>query len=202
MRPGLTVIQAPCFNDIPDLLEAAEPVLVQAFVAKPAVEALHVAIVDRFARADELQLDPASISPGIQGIADELRAVIDDDLFRQAVNNRYPSQNLSYPLTADRRMGLDPKTFFRVGVDYREQSEFSSGVQRIVQKIHCSKLIGPLGLRKFDTCLRRAFFPPTDAYLKLFFAINALRSLFVLYQLLALQEIVQSTATKSLPEIG
>jgi len=59
MQPSLIVINAPVLDDFPGLIETHEPVLVQTFIPEPAVEALHVAIINRLTRTYELKLDPA-----------------------------------------------------------------------------------------------------------------------------------------------
>jgi hypothetical protein len=58
------------------VIEIQKPVLVQAFIPKFAIKALHVTIINRFTRADEMQPDPMCISPGIHGVADELRTIV------------------------------------------------------------------------------------------------------------------------------
>ena len=54
-----------------------QTMLIQAFVEQPAIEALDIGVLDRFARLDKVQLDAAPVRPGIQGAARELRAVVD-----------------------------------------------------------------------------------------------------------------------------
>jgi hypothetical protein len=76
MRPGLIIIYPPCLDDLPNLIETHEPVLVQTFIPELAVEALHVAIINRFAWTNELQLDAARICPGIYRVADKLRTIV------------------------------------------------------------------------------------------------------------------------------
>ena len=49
-----------------------EPVLIEAFVAKPAVEALDMRILNGFPRLDELEGDAAIGGPRIEGPAAEL----------------------------------------------------------------------------------------------------------------------------------
>jgi hypothetical protein len=80
--PVLVIIDPPCLDDLSDLVKAHEPILVQAFITELAVEALHVAIIHRFAGSDELEFDPSSVSPGVERVTDELRTVIDDNLLR------------------------------------------------------------------------------------------------------------------------
>ena len=87
MKPILIVINAPVLDDLSGLIEAHEPVLVQAFIAESAVKAFHVAVIDRFPWPNKLKLDPAFIRPSVKGVADKLRAVIDDDLNKPLGSN-------------------------------------------------------------------------------------------------------------------
>ena len=53
--PLLIVVLPPRLHDLAGIAEAEEPVLVEAFVAQPAVEALAVGVLDRLAGVDEVQ---------------------------------------------------------------------------------------------------------------------------------------------------
>lgn len=53
--------------------DTQKPVLIEPFVAQPAVEALDQGILNRVARPDELQVDAARAGPGTQGAALKLR---------------------------------------------------------------------------------------------------------------------------------
>ena len=68
MRPVGVVVDPHCFDDLPRLLEVGEQVLVKALVAKPAVEALHEAILHRFPWCDVVPFDGAFLLPGQYGI--------------------------------------------------------------------------------------------------------------------------------------
>lgn len=48
VQPGLIVINPPVLDDLSGLVKAHEPVLVQTFVAEPAVETLPVTVIDGF----------------------------------------------------------------------------------------------------------------------------------------------------------
>ena len=56
---------SPRLDDAPGRGEAHEPVLVEALVAQPPVEALDVRILHRLARVDEVQVHPMGIRPSI-----------------------------------------------------------------------------------------------------------------------------------------
>jgi hypothetical protein len=62
------VVDPPVFDNLPCLVEVAEHVLVEAFVAQAAVEALHKAILHRFARRDVVPFDGVLLLPSQNGI--------------------------------------------------------------------------------------------------------------------------------------
>ena len=64
--------------------QADKPVFVQALVAKLAVEAFDVRVLDRLARSNEAQRDAARVGPRVERAAGKLRPVVDDDRLRQA----------------------------------------------------------------------------------------------------------------------
>ena len=76
MRPHLVVVLAPPLDLGARVRQIPEPVLVEAFVPKLSVEGLGEGIVHRLAGSDEVQPDAASVSPGIEGLAREFRAVV------------------------------------------------------------------------------------------------------------------------------
>ena len=67
MRAFCVVIDPPVFDDLARLADAREPVLVQALIPEPAIEALDIGILGRLAWVDEIQLNAVVIGPGIKG---------------------------------------------------------------------------------------------------------------------------------------
>jgi hypothetical protein len=84
VRPHLVVVLPPGFDDLAGLIQTDKPMLVQTLVAELAVEALHVGVLHRLARPDEVQLHTAPIGPLIQCLTGELWPVVDHDHLRQA----------------------------------------------------------------------------------------------------------------------
>ena len=78
MRPYLVVILPPDLDLMLGFVQCHKPVLVEALVAKLAVEALDEAILDRFARPDEIQPDTAPVRPGVQSSSGKFRPVVQD----------------------------------------------------------------------------------------------------------------------------
>ena len=55
------VVLPPGLDSLSGFVQAAKPVLIQAFVPQPAIEALDVRVLDRLARLDEVQLHPLRV---------------------------------------------------------------------------------------------------------------------------------------------
>ena len=68
MRSVGVVVDPPFFDDLLCLSEIAEQVLVEAFVAQPAVEALDEAILHRFAGCDVVPFDVMLLLPAQDGV--------------------------------------------------------------------------------------------------------------------------------------
>ncbi len=56
--------------------------LVEALVTKPAVERLDEGVIGRLAGPGDLALDVIAVRPGVQGLGDELRALVDREPLR------------------------------------------------------------------------------------------------------------------------
>ena len=81
--------------------------LVEAFVAEPAVEGLDVGVLVRLARFDQSQLYAALVRPSHHGLAAELFVVVGADHLRQAAAQRQAIQHPSHPMPGDGPLGLD-----------------------------------------------------------------------------------------------
>ena len=67
MRPGAIVVLPPCFDNLPRVGEAQEPVAAEALIPQRADEALSVGVLHRLARADEVQLHSSGTGSCITG---------------------------------------------------------------------------------------------------------------------------------------
>ena len=79
MRPDLVVVDPVRLDLLPRVVEADEPVFVQALVPELPVEALDVRVLDRLPRPDEVESDAALERPAVHDAARELGAVVDAD---------------------------------------------------------------------------------------------------------------------------
>lgn len=75
----MVVFRLPSADEVAGVTNAAEPVLVEAFIAQAAVEALCIGVLDRLSGSDEAQSNAALICPRIKNAASELRAVVHGD---------------------------------------------------------------------------------------------------------------------------
>src|SRR6185369_294609 len=83
MWPFRVVILSPSFNDLLGTVQVDENIVVQAFIAEFAVEALNVCVLNWFAGLNEPEFDAVLVSPQIKRLADEFRPVINGDYIRQ-----------------------------------------------------------------------------------------------------------------------
>ena len=57
--------------------QAAEPMLLETFIAQPAVKALDVAVLNRLARLDEREFDPVLRCPGVERPPPDFTAIVE-----------------------------------------------------------------------------------------------------------------------------
>ena len=79
MRSVGVVVDPPFFDQPAGGRQAAEQVLVEAFVTESTVQALDEAVLHRLARRDVVPLDPAIFLPLQDRMRGQLRAVVADD---------------------------------------------------------------------------------------------------------------------------
>ena len=91
--------------------------LVEAFVAEPAVEGLDESVVDWFPRPDELELDAPAVSPGVERAAVELGSVVDHNRPRQAARRGKPLEHVDHSFSAEAYVDLDRHALARARVD-------------------------------------------------------------------------------------
>lgn len=92
---NFVVFSAPSHAFSGRVVEAHEPVCIQAFRAELAVRALDKGIVGRFAQPREVQGDVALVGPEVKVTGDELAALVDPDRPRQADFGADPFEHLN-----------------------------------------------------------------------------------------------------------
>ena len=115
MRPYPVVVLTPDLDFSPSVSQIGKPVGIQAFVAELAIEAFDEAVLDRLARADEVELDAAPVGPGIQRSAGE-RPMQHVGASRRELYERLDRPALK-PLPAERYQMAEWKPC-RVNIDY------------------------------------------------------------------------------------
>src|SRR5438309_9048303 len=90
MRPVMVVVDPPSLNDLASSVQAAEQVLVEAFVAEATIEALDEAILHRLARSDVVPFNGVILLPLQDRSGGQLRAVVADDHQRPSALAREP----------------------------------------------------------------------------------------------------------------
>jgi hypothetical protein len=141
VRPLSVVVLSPIFDDLASLGETAKPEDVHAFVfvAERAIEALQVAVLHRFARIpglDEIEGDAVGIGPDIEGLAGELRAIIQRDLSGGAMPADQLLEQPHHPLARQRGLHLDCQTLAGDDIEHiegaqRVRSGCAAGAQRV-----------------------------------------------------------------------
>src|SRR3954451_20502747 len=88
MRPVMVVVDQPSLDDLAGGVQAAEQVLVEAFVAETTVEVLHEAILHRFTWSDVVPFHSVILLPLQDRSGGQLRAVVADDHQRPSALGR------------------------------------------------------------------------------------------------------------------
>ncbi len=90
----MVVVLPPALDRRSSILQAGEPIEVQAVLSELPVETLYECVLSRLARLDEMQFHTRSFSPEEHRLAGELRAVV--------ANNRFGKWTVeSIKLTSD-----------------------------------------------------------------------------------------------------
>ena len=107
MGPLLVVFHTPAFHDDPSFKQRAEELSVEAFIAELVMEAFYVAVFPWGARRDVEGLNSLIRELILDGIGDELRAIVASDVFwcSVALDSRFYHRNDIHGTDAPCRMG-------------------------------------------------------------------------------------------------
>jgi len=98
VRAGRVVVAPPCFDDPAGRGQAAEQVLIEAFVAEPAVEGFHDPVRLGLAQRDVVPRHPATVASFEHSAGGHLCTVLADNPHGQATAGRKaPSMNANFP---------------------------------------------------------------------------------------------------------
>ena len=121
---------------------------VQAFIAELAIEAFHEGVLDGLAWFNESETNTGSFRPIERRFARAFRAVVEDDLFRQARAQGQVVEEPCYSCPrnkhANRHINNPTRTEVVVIVDDVEHPKPAAVDQLIANKVHGPPLHGPL----------------------------------------------------------
>src|SRR5437899_6914589 len=140
--PAPIVIHPPVLDEPPSVSEGEKPMLVQALVSEPAVEALDEGVLNGLARLDEVQPHAPLLGPLVQHQAGELRSIVQHDLLRRlAALGDQPVEHLRHPRPWKRRVYLDRQRLASDGVDDAEEADAAAPGQSVANEVQAPELI-------------------------------------------------------------
>src|SRR5688572_5413072 len=113
MGADTVVVDAPGFDEGSCFGAVPEPFLVQALIAKSAVEALVGAILPRLARRNVSGLDAVVCEPAQDGGRHELWAIVGAKVERSTPNADQAGEDLDYAARANAASDVDRQAFSR-----------------------------------------------------------------------------------------
>ena len=138
------VVETPGFDDPARLFQAAEQVLVQAFVAKAPDKAFCKPILHRLAGRDVMPADPALLLPFQDRVRGQLRAVVADEEAGVAAKFRDLVEFGGDTNAGERDIGDEAYAFPVEVVDHRQDAKAPAVGQRVRHKVQRPALIDPL----------------------------------------------------------
>ena len=136
MGSGQIVVLPPFFHHGPCLLRVTEPVLVQAFIPKLAIEALDVGVLRGFTWVDEVQLNPSLLSPAEHRLAGELRSVIHHYNLGQTGDFRQAVQDSRHSLAGYGGVYCYGRTLPAEVIYHGQGSEPAAVPQAVMNEVH------------------------------------------------------------------
>ena len=136
MWPEVVVIETPPIDGFPGVVEAREPMEIQAFISEFPVEAFDETVFDRFARAYEHQFDAVVVGPLVEHAARELGPVVYDDSTRQWPRKSDLIEYATDPDPGQGSVDLDGEAFASCVIDDVERPQPSAIAQHIAHEVH------------------------------------------------------------------
>ena len=152
----MVVIMAPQGQLATGIGQGKKDFHVQALIAQPAVEALDIAVFDRLARTDEVQVHSVVIGPQIHRLTCELGSVIDGDRLRRASQSNDWVERRSDLLSAQRGIGMQGQALAGELIDDRKHPDPAAVGQPLSDEIHAPLVVGTHGLSESGTRCRWA----------------------------------------------
>lgn len=126
-------------------MQRLEPLLVKAFVAKLAVEALDVAVLHGPAWLDQDLLDAVAMCRGHQGSAGELRTVVGAHGQRLAAKDSGTVEQPGGVLTRDAPVNSDVHALVAEVIGHRQTFDAPAVGQAVTDEVHAPHLVDALG---------------------------------------------------------
>jgi hypothetical protein len=161
VRPHFVVVALPGSDLLAGLVQRLDPLLVQALVPKPTVEALDVAVLHRSPRLDQDVPDAVALRPGDESSAGELRPVVRAHSCRVAPEPRRLVQQPSHVLPADAVVHRDVHGLVAEVVGHGQTFQAPAAGQAVTDEVHAPHLID-LGGDVQPPCAAARFLDPKD----------------------------------------
>ena len=117
--PDVVVVPPPLLNLEAGIDEIQKPVCGETLVAKAAVKALDVGILNGFAWTDERELHAVPIRPDVERPRNELGPVIDDQGAWEPALGRQRIERRNHAGCRQRSVRIDARAFARELIDHR-----------------------------------------------------------------------------------
>ena len=145
MRPDGIVMPAPALDDDLRLAQRVEDLAVEQLVAEPGIEALDIAILPGAARRDVGGLGPDRRDPLLDGLGDELRAVVGADVAGHAAQDEQVGQHVDDVDGLELASDADRQALVRELVDDVEHAELPSVMRAVLDEVVGPDVVAMLG---------------------------------------------------------
>ena len=186
------VVDPPCFDDFAGFGQASKQMLVEAFIAQPAVEGLDETILGGLTRCDVVPFDPVLLLPFEHGARGQLGAVIADDHARSPTHLDDPVEFARDTNAGDGVIGDEGQAFPAEVIDHGEDAESAATSERIGHKVDGPALVRALRGRHWSPCSQRTLAPAAFAHHQPFLAIEPVELLPVQHDAFAPEHKVQA----------
>src|SRR6187402_3072623 len=145
MGPDGIVMTAPALDDNLRLAESVEDLAVEQLVPEPGIEALDIAILPRAAWSDVGGLGSDRRDPLLDGLGDELRAVVGAGMARHAAQDEQVGEHVDDVDGLELASDADRQALVRELVDDVEHPEPPSVVRPVLDEVVGPDVVAMLG---------------------------------------------------------
>ena len=190
MWSHLVVVSPPLSDDFAGLRQRSEPMLVEAFVAELAVEALDVAVLRGAARFDQEVFDTVLLRPGDEDATGELGSVVRTNRAWITTEAGSLVEQTHHVGAADAMIHGDVHALASEVIDDGQALDAASIGQRITDKVHAPGVVGRTSGQQDLALANRSLGLPALAYLQLSLVVQAINLLVVHVRKLRAQQIM------------